>query len=34
MMMEERELFSLGLGLRAPWEVVSQHLETEKKPHE
>jgi len=34
MMMEEREIFSLGLGLRAPWEVVSQHLDAEKKPHE
>ena len=33
-MMEDRELFSLGLGLREPWEVVSQHLDTEKKPHE
>lgn len=33
-MMEDQEIFSLGLGLRAPWEVVSQHLETEKTPHE
>ncbi len=32
--MEEREIFSLGLGLEAPWEVISQHLDTEKKPHE
>ena len=33
-MMEDRDIFSLGLGLRAPWEVVAQHLETEKTPHE
>ena len=33
-MMEDREIFSLGLGLRAPWEVMSQHLDTEKKPQE
>ncbi len=32
--MDEREIFSLGLGMSAPWEVVSQHLDTEKNPHE
>ncbi len=33
-MMEDQEIFALGLGLRAPWEVMSQHLDTEKKPQE
>lgn len=33
-MMEDREIFSLGLGLRAQWEVMSQHLDTEKTPQE
>lgn len=33
-MMEDREIFSLGLGLREPWNVVSQHLDAEKKPQE
>lgn len=33
-MMEEREIFSLGLGLKKPWEVASQYLDTEKNPHE
>ncbi len=32
--MEDREIFSVGLGLVAPWEVLSQHLATEKKPQE
>jgi len=32
--MDDREIFSLGLGLREPWNVVSQHLDTEKTPPE
>ncbi len=32
--MDDREICSLGLGLREPWNVVSQHLDTEKTPQE
>lgn len=32
--MQEREIFTLGLGLTPPWEVMSQHLDTGKQPHE
>lgn len=33
-MMQEQRIFSLGLGLTPPWEVVSQHLDMDKEPHE
>ena len=32
--METREVFSLGLGLSAPWKLSGQRLDIEKRPHE
>src|SRR5258705_7425236 len=32
--MDPRDVFSLGLGLSAPWKLVAQRLDTEKRPHE
>jgi len=32
--MEAREVFALGLGLSAPWQLAGQRLEVEKRPHE
>jgi transposase len=32
--MEAKDVFSLGLGLSAPWKLVGQQLDTEKRPHE
>jgi len=32
--MHGQEIFTLGLGLTPPWEVVSQHLDTDRQPHE
>jgi hypothetical protein len=28
------DIFTLGLGIEAPWRIVDQHLDTGKKPHE
>jgi len=33
-MLEEREIFSLGLGLKKPWEVTCQYLDTDQNPYE
>ena len=32
--MEAGDVFSLGLGLSAPWKLASQRLDIEKRPHE
>jgi transposase len=32
--MEAGDVFSLGLGLSAPWKLASQRLDLEKRPHE
>src|SRR5882724_4825790 len=32
--MEPKDVFSLGLGLSAPWKLAGQRLDTEKRPHE
>jgi len=32
--MNGNDIIALGLGLASPWEIVSQVLDTEKKPHE
>lgn len=32
--MEAEQVLALGLGVAPPWRLVSQHLETEKRPHE
>lgn len=32
--MNEREIFSLGLGLEAPWKLTDQRLDRDKNPHE
>lgn len=32
--MEPKDVFTLGLGLSAPWKLVGQRLDTEKRPHE
>ena len=32
--MTNSDIFTLGLGLAAPWRVVDQRLETDRQPHE
>ena len=32
--MASSDIFTLGLGLTAPWHVIDQRLETDKQPHE
>jgi hypothetical protein len=32
--MEAKEVFTLGLGLQAPWKLASHRLDIEKRPHE
>lgn len=32
--MEPKDVFTLGLGLSAPWTLVSHRLDVEKRPHE
>src|SRR5258708_819529 len=32
--MDPRDVFSLGLGLSAPWKLAGQRLDTQKRPHE
>ena len=32
--MAPSDIFTLGLGLAAPWRVVGQRLETDKQPNE
>jgi len=32
--MNEREIFSLGLGLEVPWKLTDQRLDRDKNPHE
>jgi transposase len=32
--MDPKDVFSLGLGLSAPWKLVGQRLDTAKQPHE
>ncbi|OYV89051.1 MAG: hypothetical protein B7Z57_13850 [Acidiphilium sp. 37-60-79] len=32
--MEAEQVLALGLGVGPPWRLVSQHLETQKLPHE
>ena len=32
--MDPKDVFSLGLGLSAPWKLAGQRLDTEKRPHE
>ena len=32
--MDGNEILLLGLGLQSPWQLVSQHLDTDKHPHE
>ena len=32
--MNGNDTIALGLGLQAPWEIVSQTLDTDKAPHE
>jgi transposase len=32
--LEAKDVFTLGLGLSAPWKLVGQRLDTEKRPHE
>ena len=32
--MEAERVLALGLGMTAPWRLTSQHLDTQKHPHE
>lgn len=32
--MDGNEILLLGLGIQAPWQLVEQHLDTDKQPHE
>ena len=32
--MEAKDVFTLGLGLSAPWKLAGQRLDMEKRPHE
>jgi hypothetical protein len=32
--MEAKDVFTLGLGLQAPWKLASHRLDIDKQPHE